>query len=66
MGQVINAYSILVRKVLLCIQLERPECTLEDNIKVNLNEIEREIEDWIKLARDMFQWWDFMNTVINT
>jgi hypothetical protein len=37
----------------------------EDNIKMYLREIGIDRENWIRLAEDRVQWWDFVNTVMN-
>jgi hypothetical protein len=36
----------------------------EDNSKVNLGVIERDMLDWIDIAQNRVQWWALMNTVI--
>jgi hypothetical protein len=37
-------------------QFERPKCRWKDSIKMNLNEIWFEYQNWIHLAQDMVQW----------
>jgi hypothetical protein len=37
----------------------------EDNIKVDLGDIEIDGANWIRLAQDGVQWWDFVNTLMN-
>jgi hypothetical protein len=38
--------------------------TLEDNNKLGNQEIRVGL-DWIDLAQDRHQWWDFVNMVVN-
>jgi len=45
-------------------QLGRPRRRLEDNIKMDLQEIGWGM-DWIYLAQDMYRWWAPANAVIN-
>jgi hypothetical protein len=45
--------------------LGRPRRRWEDNIKMGLREIGIDAANWIQLAQDRFQWWDFMNTAMN-
>jgi hypothetical protein len=37
----------------------------EDNIKLDLRKIGIDMANWIRLAQDRVQWWDFVNTVMN-
>jgi hypothetical protein len=52
MGQMRNAYNILVGKPEWNRPLGRPRHRWEDNIKVGLREIGLEGVDWIYLAQD--------------
>ena len=45
--------------------LGRPRRRWEDNIKMDLQEIECEIVDWIELAHDGGRWQALLNAVIN-
>jgi hypothetical protein len=44
--------------------LGRPRRRWEDNNKMDLKEIGIEGADWIRLAQDRVQWWNFMSTVM--
>jgi hypothetical protein len=37
----------------------------DDNIKMDLTEIGIDGANWIRLAQDRVQWWDFVNMVMN-
>jgi hypothetical protein len=39
---------------------------LEDNIKIDIKEIDRDYADWINLVQDRDQWCALVNTVMNT
>jgi hypothetical protein len=43
----------------------RPRHRWEDNIKMELWEMGINGTNWIQLAQDRFQWWTFVNTVVN-
>jgi len=34
-------------------------------LKLDLTEIGIDVANWIRLAQDRVQWWDFVNTVMN-
>jgi hypothetical protein len=36
---------------------------MEDNIRMDLWEIVREVVDWVHMAQDRGQWWALMKTV---
>jgi hypothetical protein len=38
---------------------------VEDNIKMDVREIEREEVDWSSLAQDRVHWWSFVNRMVN-
>jgi hypothetical protein len=38
---------------------------VEDNIKINLQEVEYRSMDWIELAQDRDRWWALVNAVMN-
>jgi hypothetical protein len=65
MGEMRNAYRILVGKPEGKRPLERPRRRWVDNIKMNLREIGWHGMDWIDLAQDRDQWRALVNTVMN-
>jgi hypothetical protein len=65
MGEVRNAYSILVEKPEGRRPLGRPRHRWEDNIKMDLGEIGFRDVDWIHLAQDRGRWRALVNTVMN-
>jgi hypothetical protein len=65
MGELRNAYRILVQKLEGKRPLRRPGCIWEDNIRMDLREIQWEDVDWIYLAKDRDQWQALVTTVIN-
>jgi hypothetical protein len=65
MGERRGAYRVLVGKPEGKRPLGRPRRRWEDNIKLDLREIGIDGANWIRLARDRFQWWAFVNTVVN-
>jgi hypothetical protein len=46
-------------------QSVRPRLKLEDNIKINLQEMEWESMDWIDLAQDRNRWQALLHAVMN-
>jgi hypothetical protein len=56
MGEMRNAYKILVGKPEGKRPLRRPRHTWEDNIKINLKEIGCKGVDWFQLPQDRVQW----------
>jgi hypothetical protein len=38
----------------------------EDNIKMDLRAVGIDGTNWIRLAQNRFQWWDFVNKVMNS
>jgi hypothetical protein len=66
MGETRNAYRILVGKPEGKRPLGRPRRRWVDNIKMDLEEINRDGRDWIELAQDRDQWRALLvNTVMN-
>jgi hypothetical protein len=45
--------------------LGRQRSRWEDNIKMDLKEIGWEGMDWMHLAQDRYQWWVFVNMIMN-
>ena len=45
--------------------LGRPRCRLEDNIKMDLQEVGRGCGDWMELAKDRDRWQALVSTVMN-
>jgi hypothetical protein len=45
------------------IQLDKPGTRLEDDIKIDLEEISWEVEDWIYVADSRKKWWVFVKTL---
>jgi hypothetical protein len=64
MGEVRNAYSILVGKPEGRRPLGRPRRRWEDNIGMDLREVRFEDVDWIHLAQDRDKWRALVNTVM--
>jgi hypothetical protein len=58
-------YRVLVGRPEWKRPLGRPRHRWEDNIKMGLREIGIDGANWIQLAQDRVQWWDFANTVMN-
>jgi hypothetical protein len=65
MGEMRNAYCILVGKPEGKTSLGRHRRRWEDNIRMNLREIVWEVVDWIDLAEVRDQWRDVVNTEMN-
>jgi len=64
-GEVRNAYKILVGNSDRKRPLGRPKRRWEDSIRMNLREIEWEDVDWMQLAQDRVQWRAVVYMVIN-
>ena len=45
--------------------LERPRRRWEDNIKLDIQEVERGCGDWMELAQDRDRWRALVSTVMN-
>jgi hypothetical protein len=65
MGEMRNAYKILVRKPERKRSLRRPRHRWEGNIRMDPREIGWKDVDWIHLAEDMGQWRAVVNMVMN-
>jgi hypothetical protein len=65
MGEMGNAYRVLVGKPEGKRPLGRPRCRWVENIKINLREIEWDDMDRIDLAQVRDQWRALVNTVMN-
>jgi hypothetical protein len=64
MGEMRNAYNVLVGKPKGNRPLERPRRRWQDNIRMDVREIEWESVDWIYLAQDRDRCWTVLNTVM--
>jgi hypothetical protein len=60
-----GVYSVLVGSPEGKRPLGRPRHRWDDNIKMDLREMGIDGTNWIQLAQDRFQWWAFVNTVMN-
>jgi len=65
MGQMINPFSILVRKTEVKRPLKRPMFILDDNIRMYLREVEWNLVDWMHVIHGRDQWRIIVNTVMN-
>jgi hypothetical protein len=65
MGEMRNAYRILVGKPEGKRRLGGPRRMWEDNIRMDLREIGWGGMDWIDLAQDSYQWRALVNMVMN-
>jgi hypothetical protein len=65
MGEMRNAFNILVGNAEGKRPLERSRSRYKDNIRMDLGEIMWEIVDWINLSQGRDQWRAFVNTVMN-
>jgi hypothetical protein len=60
-----GVYRVLVGKPEGKRPLGRPRRSWEYNIKLDLREIEIDVANWIRLAKDRVQWRAFVNTIMN-
>jgi hypothetical protein len=65
MGEEMYVYMVLMGKPGGKRPLGRPRRRWEDGMRMDLREIGWGSVDWIQLAQDRDQWWDFVNTVMN-
>jgi hypothetical protein len=63
MGEMSNAYSVLVGKLKEKTSFRKPRYQWEDNIRMDLREIVWEGVDWMHLVQDRAQWWALVGTV---
>ena len=63
MGEDRGVHRVLVGKPEGKTPLGRPRHRLEDNIKMNLQEVGGDREDWMELAQDMDRWRVLVGTV---
>jgi len=60
-----GVYRVLVGKPEGKRPLERPRRRLEDNIKIDLQEVRGGCGDWMDLAQDRERWRALVSTVMN-
>jgi hypothetical protein len=65
MGELTNAYNILLGKREGKRPFGRSRCRWQDNIRTDLREIWWEGVDGVHMAQDRDQGWDLVNTVMN-
>ena len=65
MGEGRGVHKVLVGKPEGKRPLGRPRCRLEDNIKMDLQEVGRGCGDWMELAQDRDRWRTFVSMVMN-
>jgi hypothetical protein len=65
MGEMRNAYKTLVGKPVAKEPLRIPRRRWEDNIRMDLRDIGRDVVDWMYLALDRVQFRVLMKTVMN-
>jgi D-lyxose ketol-isomerase len=65
MGEMRNAYKILVVNPGQKTPLGRHTCRWEDNIRIDIREIGWEVVHWIHVTQDRDQWRAFVNAVVN-
>jgi len=64
-GEMGNAYNILVGKPEGTRPLGRPWQRWEANIKMYLRETGQQVVDWMHLPQERDQWLSLVNTVVN-
>jgi hypothetical protein len=65
MREMIHAYKIFVGRLQGKRPLGRHRRRWKDNMRMDLRETGWEGVEWIRLAQDRDQWWDFVNTVMS-
>ena len=65
MGERRGVYGVLVGKPEGKRPLGRPRRRWEGNIKIDLQEVESGVIDWIELAQDWDRWRTLVNVVMN-
>jgi len=65
MGDRRGVFRILVGKPEVKMPLGRPRRRWEDNIKMDLQEVECGVVEWIELSQDMDRWRALVNAVMN-
>jgi hypothetical protein len=65
MGEMKDAYRVLVGKLEGKRPLRKPSRRWEDNIKMDLQEVGRRAMDWIDLVQDRERWRTLVNAVMN-
>jgi hypothetical protein len=65
MGEMRNAYALLVGEPEGDTPIGRPRRRWKENIRMDLKEKGWKVVDWIQLAQDRNQWRNFVNTVMN-
>ena len=65
MGEGRGVHRVLVGKPEGKRPLGRPRCRLEDNIKMDLQEVGGSCGDWMELAQDRERWRTLVSTVMN-
>jgi hypothetical protein len=65
MGEGRGVYRVLVGRPEGKRPLGRPRWRWECNNMMDLREIGISVANWIRLAQDRVQWWNFVNAVMN-
>ena len=65
MGEGRGVYRVLVGKPERKRPLGRPRCRLEDNNRMDLQEVGGGCEDWMELAEDRDRWRALVSAVMN-
>jgi hypothetical protein len=60
-----DVYTVLVGKPDCWRPLGRTRRRLEDNIKIDLQEVGCGVVDWIELVHDRDRWWALVNAIMN-
>ena len=60
-----GAYRVVVRRPERKRQLRRRRCRVENNIKMDVQEVGWWGMDWIDLAENRDRWWAVVNAVMN-